>query len=92
MKRITIICTLGGFSMSFSVSADAAHDKTHIAVGEAALAYNLAAPDVAKLKAYEVEEYNQWVNNKAEEVITPALVRGSSNTSSINPSNWTALL
>ena len=78
MKRRTIICTLAVFLTFFSVSATAWNDKTHIAVGEAAhfdMAYNLAAPDVAKLKAYHVEEYNHWVNNEEGEVIMLALVK-----------------
>jgi hypothetical protein len=55
------------------------HDRTHIAVGEVAgfdLAYNLAAPDVAKLKAYHVEEYNHWVNNEEKDEITRELIKG----------------
>jgi hypothetical protein len=78
MKRRTIICTLAVFLTFFSVSATAWNDKTHMAVGEAAhfdMAYNLAAPDVAKLKAYHVEEYNHWVNNEEGEVIMLALVK-----------------
>jgi hypothetical protein len=54
------------------------HDRTHIAVGQVAgfdLAYNLAGPDIAKLKAYHVEEYNHWVNNEEKDVITPETVR-----------------
>jgi len=54
------------FICSFS-PAMAWHDRTHIAVGIVAQfdqSYNLAAPDVAKLKAYHVEDYNHWVNNE----------------------------
>jgi hypothetical protein len=54
-------------------------DQTHIAVGKVAQfdqAYNLAAPDVAKLKAYTVEGYNHWVNNLEETTITEKLIRG----------------
>jgi hypothetical protein len=60
-------------------SAMAWHDRTHIAVGIAAKfdqSYNLAAPDVAKLKAYHVEDYNHWVNNEEKDEISPELVRG----------------
>jgi len=60
-------------------SAMAWHDRTHIAVGTAAQfdqAYNLAAPDVAKLKADTVEEYNHWVNNSETTAITKALIKG----------------
>jgi len=55
------------------------HDCTHIAVGAAAQfdqAYNLAAPDVAKLKADTVEEYNHWVDNSEATTITKALIKG----------------
>jgi hypothetical protein len=55
------------------------HDRTHIAVGVAAKfdqAYNLAAPDVAKLKVDTVEEYNHWVDNSETTSITKALIRG----------------
>lgn len=55
------------------------HDRTHIAVGIAAQfdqAYNLAAPDVAKLKADTVEEYNHWVDNSETTTITKALIKG----------------
>jgi hypothetical protein len=66
------------FICSFS-PAMARHDRTHIAVGTAAQfdqAYNLAAPDVAKLKADTVEEYNHWVDNSEATAITEALVKG----------------
>ena len=55
------------------------HDRTHIAVGVAAQfdqAYNLAAPDVAKLKLDTVEEYNHWVDNSETTTITKALIKG----------------
>ena len=55
------------------------HDRTHIAVGVAAQfdqAYNLAGPDVAKLKVDTVEEYNHWVNNSETTIITKALIKG----------------
>jgi len=78
MKR-AVLCVLAVFFMLLSGTAGAWHDRTHIAVGEAArfdCAYNLAAPDVAKLKAHHVEEYNHWVNNEETTTITPALVKG----------------
>jgi hypothetical protein len=79
MKKVSLgFLTFFLFVFSFS-PATAWKDKTHIAIGKAAhfdMAYNLAAPDVAKLKAYHVEDYNHWVNNKEGEVITPALVKG----------------
>jgi len=60
-------------------TAIAWHDRTHIAVGVAAQfdqAYNLAGPDVAKLKADTVEEYNHWVDNSEATTITKALIKG----------------
>lgn len=59
-------------------SATTWHDKTHIAVGTVAnfdQAYNLAAPDVAKLKANVVEEYNHWYNCPEKTEITTKLVK-----------------
>ena len=53
-------------------------DQTHIAVGTVAgfrFAYNLAAPDVAKLKAKEIEGYNHYCNLSESAMITPELVR-----------------
>jgi hypothetical protein len=66
-------------SVSCFSSVMAWHDRTHIAVGVVAQfdqAYNLAAPDVAKLKANTMEEYNHWVNNPETTTITRALVKG----------------
>ena len=77
MKKI-VVYTLTAFLVSCFGSANAWHDKTHIAVGEAIhfnLAYNLASPDVAKIKAGRTEEYNHWVDNTAEEAITPEQVK-----------------
>ena len=65
--------------VSCFTSAMAWHDRTHIAVGVAAQfdqAYNLAAPDVAKLKAHTVEEYNHWVDNPETTTITKAFIKG----------------
>jgi hypothetical protein len=85
MKKISfcfLVITFG----SFISSALAWHDQTHIAIGEVVgfdQAYNLAAPDVAKLKAHTVEDYNHWVNNpKTNKIcddpntICPKLIRG----------------
>jgi hypothetical protein len=55
------------------------HDRTHIAVGVAAQfdqAYNLAAADVAKLKANTMEEYNHWTDNPETTTITKAFIKG----------------
>ena len=54
------------------------HDQTHISVGTAVgfnSSYNLAAPDVAKLKAKNIEAFNHYCNMPESSVITPELVR-----------------
>jgi hypothetical protein len=79
MKRIPIGFLVIVLFVSCFGSAMAWHDRTHIAVGTAAQfdqAYNLAAPDVAKLKADTVEEYNHWVSNSETTAITKALIKG----------------
>lgn len=65
--------------MSFFGSAQAWFDKTHIAVGRAAgfdRADYLAAPDIAKVKAFDVEIYNHYASSKEGEAITAKLVKG----------------
>ena len=79
MKRLLLGFLVIFLFVSCFSPAFAWHDHTHIAVGTAAKFdqdYNLAAPDVAKLKAYHVEDYNHWVNNGEKDEITPDLVRG----------------
>ncbi len=78
MKKISF-CFLIILFGSFCSSAMAWLDHTHIAVGNVAQfdqAYNLAAPDVAKLKANTVEEYNHWVENPEATIITKELIKG----------------
>ena len=53
------------------------HDKTHLAVAKTAgLAswYNAAGPDLAKIKAGNIESYNHWYNNNAEAEVTVQIV------------------
>ena len=53
------------------------HDKTHIAVAKVAkykMWYNAAAPDIAKIKAGNIEAYNHWYNNNKEAEVTPQTV------------------
>lgn len=79
MRQISIGFLVMFLFVSCFSSAMAWHDRTHIAVGTAAQfdqAYNLAAPDVAKLKADTVEEYNHWVDNSETTTITKALIKG----------------
>ncbi|MFB3886398.1 MAG: hypothetical protein ACE144_14330 [Thermodesulfobacteriota bacterium] len=78
MKRVSFIFLVILFG-SFCNPAMAWFDLTHIAIGKVAefdQAYNLAAPDVAKLKADTVEEYNHWVNNPEANTLSPSLIRG----------------
>ena len=78
MKKFSVGFLAIFLSICFFSPAMAWHDRTHIAVGIVAgfdRAYNLAAPDVAKLKAHHVEDYNHWVNNEEKDEITPELIR-----------------
>ena len=53
------------------------HDKTHLAVAKAgglAAWYNAAGPDIAKIKAGNIESYNHYFNNNAEIEITISMV------------------
>jgi len=78
MKKI-FVCSLVISLVSVCSSAMAWRDRTHIAVGVVAQfdqAYNLAAPDVAKLKANTVEEYNHWVNVSETTPITKEFIKG----------------
>ena len=52
-------------------------DKTHLAISKAAGYknwYNAAAADLAKIKAGKVEEYNHYVNNPPDTVVTPEMI------------------
>jgi hypothetical protein len=60
-----------------TASAGAWHDETHLAVAKAAgyeKWYNAAGPDMAKLKAGEIEQHNHYVNNPPETTVTPKMV------------------
>ncbi|MFA5323418.1 MAG: hypothetical protein WC373_12165 [Smithella sp.] len=57
--------------------AQAWHDHTHLAIAKAAgfdMWYHCAGPDIAKIKAGNIEAYNHWFNNSAEAEITPQMV------------------
>lgn len=61
-----------------AVPAMAWHDRTHLAIGQAAgykQYYNLAAPDIVKVKASDTEDKNHYYNGSESEVVTPELVR-----------------
>ena len=60
-------------------SAYAWHDKTHLTVAKVAGLYswyNAAGPDLAKIKAGNIESYNHWYNNVAEAEVTIQTVFG----------------
>ncbi len=75
-----IICFLALFlSVFISGTAFGWHDKTHLAISQAAGYenwYNTAAPDVTKTKAGDVEANNHWYNNNAGVDITAKMVLG----------------
>lgn len=53
------------------------HDNTHLAVAKAArypMWYNAAAPDIAKIKAGNIESFNHWHNNNGESEVTAETV------------------
>ena len=61
----------------FASQAQAWHDQTHLAICKAAgfnMWYHCAGPDIAKIKAGNIEAYNHWFNNTAEVEITPQMV------------------
>ena len=72
LKMMIVLCLL-----SLASQAQAWHDKTHLAIAKAAgfdMWYHCAGPDIAKIKAGNVESYNHWFNNTAEVEITPQMV------------------
>jgi hypothetical protein len=65
------------FVLLFVSPAQAWHDHTHLAICKAAgfdMWYHCAGPDIAKIKAGNIEAYNHWFNNTAEAEITPQMV------------------
>lgn len=57
--------------------AGAWHDKTHLAAAKAGGLvswYNTSGPDLAKIKAGNIEAYNHWFNNNAEAKVTVRMV------------------
>lgn len=53
------------------------HDQTHLTVAKIAGLnswYNAAGPDLARIKAGNIESYNHWFNNNAEEEVTSRMV------------------
>jgi len=53
------------------------HDQTHLTLAKVAGLkswYNAAGPDLAKIKAGNVESYNHWFNNNTEAEVTTRMV------------------
>jgi hypothetical protein len=72
LKIMIVLCIL-----SLASQATAWHDRTHLAICKAAgfdRWYHCAGPDIAKIKAGNIESYNHWFNNTAEVEITPQMV------------------
>jgi hypothetical protein len=72
LKIMIVLCIL-----SLASQATAWHDQTHLAICKAAgfdMWYHCAGPDIAKIKAGNIEAYNHWFNNDAEAEITPKMV------------------
>lgn len=75
LRETCLVCCL----IVFSTRAWAWHDQTHIAVARAAgydCWFNAAGPDVAKVKAGDLESYNHWFNNNRGIEVTPQAVLG----------------
>ena len=73
LLKTFIVCGL----VITSLPAHAWYDKTHLAVAKVAGLtswYNAAGPDLAKIKAGNIESYNHWYNNNAEAEVTPEMV------------------
>lgn len=65
------------FVMLLASQAQAWHDHTHLTVCKAAgydMWYHCAGPDIAKIKAGDVESFNHWFNNNAQAEVTPEMV------------------
>jgi hypothetical protein len=71
--KVFIIVSL----LSFAGTALGWHDKTHLAIAKVAkypMWYNAAGPDIAKIKAGDVEKFNHWYNNNWKSEVTPQTV------------------
>jgi len=77
MKQTGLKTTILIFVLLFTAQALAWHDHTHLAICKATgseMWYHCAGPDIAKIKAGNVESYNHWFNNSAEAEITTKMV------------------
>ncbi|NTV01836.1 MAG: hypothetical protein HGB04_03500 [Chlorobiaceae bacterium] len=81
IRKILASLAVAAFSLELQPEALAWHDRTHLAIAEAAgfdLWYSAAAPDVAKSKApfTPIESPNHYFNNNAGREVTAEMVRG----------------
>lgn len=79
MKHIGLKSMLILTALLIASHATAWHDKTHLMVSKVAGRdswYNAAGPDLAKIKAGNIESYNHWYNNNAEAEVTSQMVLG----------------
>ncbi len=77
MKKHSVTFAMIFFAVLAATQALAWNDKTHLAISKAAgfgMWYNSAGPDIAKLKAGNIESYNHWFNNNAEVEVTEQMV------------------
>lgn len=79
MKKKTLACkaVIVLFMLSLTGTALGWHDKTHMAIAKTAkyqMWYNAAGPDIAKIKAGNIEAFNHWYNNNSESEVTPQMV------------------
>lgn len=77
MKYGAIIILITLFVSSLALQTHAWNDKTHLAISRTAgfaMWYNSAGPDIAKLKAGNIESFNHWFNNTVEAEVTPQMV------------------
>jgi hypothetical protein len=75
MKYVPLVLLLA--LLCAAPHAGAWHDKTHLAAAKAGGLdswYNAAGPDLAKIKAGNIESYNHWFNNNAEAEVTVGMV------------------
>jgi hypothetical protein len=79
MKHIPLKAAMIVFALLIASQTPAWHDKTHLTVARVAGLeswYNAAGPDLAKIKAGNIESYNHWYNNNAEAEVTVQMVLG----------------
>jgi hypothetical protein len=77
MKKFGLPVFIVLYLLSLAETVPAWHDKTHLAVAKTAhykMWYNAAGPDIAKIKAGNIESFNHWYNNNNEVEITPQIV------------------